>query len=375
MSVKSLSVFLYLKCNLKKFIPQILVVSLGVFLMYFICIIGGGIESQMQDNVLKPYEKLSYITINPAKENEQSYIDKLKTNKDIDRIIYSKRAMNITADVLIAACGSPAFFTSERDTEYLMKKMNFKLASGRIPREDNEILISNNYAKSKKLKLGSYLGEKVDKNLTESYKVVGIYNGKNIIAFGHIKSYESVMKDVNSIIIIPKEGRMSRVNDYINSHKDKQITLVDYTMMNYDIGGFFPMFTVFAVVILIITTFVLTFTIGNMNYIHFFDRVGEFSILDALGYTKLDIFFKLFKEMCIVIVVGFVFGIALSIIGGNMFNGIYCIPKGVPVEVYNKWYVILSIIVPIAVGGFSSIPTIRFLKNMNTVDVLEGRNF
>lgn len=46
----------------------------------------------------------------------------------------------------------------------------------------------------------------------------------------------------------------------------------------------------FAFIILTILVVVLTFTIGNMNYIHFFDRVGEFSILDALGYAKPDIF-------------------------------------------------------------------------------------
>lgn len=374
MRLKSLSIFLYLRGNFKKFIPQILVVALGVFLMYFVCINGGGMEDQMKNNVLETYKKLSFIKMNPSAVNEQEYINKLKNNKDIDKVIYSKQNLNIRADMLISNTGSPGFFISESDIKYLMKKFDFKLVNGRIPQADNELLVNSNYAKSRELKVGSCIDENTDKSLTGVYKVVGIYEGKNIIAFGHIKNTADVKNNENTIIVVPKGGKLNKVNDYINTFKNKQIHIQDYNIINYDVEGFFPVFNMFAFIILTILVVVLTFTIGNMNYIHFFDRVGEFSILDALGYTKLDIFLKLAKEMCIVIVLGFGAGMILSIMGGNIFNGVYCIPKGVPVAVYNKWYVILSAIVPIAVGVFSSIPSIKFLSQMSTVDVLEGRS-
>lgn len=374
MRLKSLSIFLYLRGNFKKFIPQILVVALGVFLMYFVCINGGGMETQMKNNVLEPYKKLSFIRINPSAVNEQKYINRLKSNKDIDRIIYSKQALNIRADMLISNTGSPGIFISESDIRYLMKKFHFKLVNGRIPQEDNELLVNSNYAKSRKLKVGSRMDENTDKSLTGVYKVAGIYDGENIIAFGHIKDAADVKNNENTIIVVPKEGKLNKVNAFINTFKNRQINIQDYNVINYDVEGFFPVFNMFAFIILTILVVVLTFTIGNMNYIHFFDRVGEFSILDALGYTKLDIFLKLAKEMCIVIILGFGIGIILSFIGGNIFNGVYCIPKGVPVEVYDKWYIILSAIVPIAVGLFSSIPSIKFLSKMSTVDVLEGRS-
>lgn len=374
MRLKSLSIFLYLRGNFKKFIPQILVVALGVFLMYFVCINGGGMETQMKNNVLEPYKKLSFIRINPSAVNEQKYINRLKSNKDIDRIIYSKQALNIRADMLISNTGSPGIFISESDIRYLMKKFHFKLVNGRIPQEDNELLVNSNYAKSRKLKVGSRMDENTDKSLTGVYKVAGIYDGENIIAFGHIKDAADVKNNENTIIVVPKEGKLNKVNAFINTFKNRQINIQDYNVINYDVEGFFPVFNMFAFIILTILVVVLTFTIGNMNYIHFFDRVGEFSILDALGYTKLDIFLKLAKEMCIVIILGFGIGIILSFIGGNIFNGVYCIPKGVPVEVYDKGYIILSAIVPIAVGLFSSIPSIKFLSKMSTVDVLEGRS-
>lgn len=374
MRLRSLSIFLYLKGNFKKFIPQILVVALGVFLMYFVCINGGGMEDEMKNNVLETYKKLSFIKMNPSEVNEQSYINKLKNNKDIDRVIYSKRDLNIRADMLISNTGSPGVFISESDIRYLMKKFDFKLVNGRIPQADNEFLVNSKYAKSRKLKVGSCMDENTDKSLTGVYKVAGIYDGNSIIAFGYMRNSSEVKNNENTIIVVSKEGKLNKVNAYINTFKNKQINIQDYNVINYNVEGFFPVFNMFAFIILTILVVVLTFTIGNMNYIHFLDRVGEFSILDALGYTKLDIFLKLAKEMCIVIVLGFGVGMILSIMGGNVFNGVYCIPKGVPVAVYNKWYIILSAIVPIAVGVFSSIPSIKFLSKMSTVDVLEGRS-
>lgn len=374
MRLKSLSIFLYLRDNFKKFIPQILVVALGVFLMYFVCINGGGMEAQMKNNILEPYKKFSFIRMNPSAVNEQKYINKLKDNKDIDKIIYSKRDLNIRSDMLIATNGSSGIFISESDIRYLMKKFHFKLVNGKIPEKDNELLINSNYAKSRKLKIGSRVDEGTDKAFTGIYKVAGIYDGKSVIIFGHIKNTSDLKNNENTVVVVPKEGKLNKVNDYINTFKNKQINILDYNAANYEIKGFFPVFNMFAFIILTILVVVLTFTIGNMNYIHFFDRVGEFSILDALGYTKLNIFLKLAKEMCIVIVLGFGVGMILSFMGGNIFNGVYCIPKGIPVEVYNKWYVILSAIVPIAVGLFSSIPSVKFLSKMDTVDVLEGRS-
>jgi ABC-type antimicrobial peptide transport system permease subunit len=372
--LKPLNMFLYIKNNMKKFIPQIFVASLGVFLVYFLCILGGGVKSGITSNVISPYEKLSVVHIdNPKIDNGQTYKE-LSEDSNIDRVIYSSSVTNILTKLLVDTCGTPVFYTETEDTKYLMDKLNFKLIQGKIPDSKNELLINENFAKSFNLKIGDFYGtsENEKQRLNGKYTVVGIYSGKSIITFGFLGNIEEIKQYRHSLIVVPKSGKLQELNLKINSFKN----LGYYNTLEREkssVDGTLKVFNIFAIVMLSITIFVLTFTIGNINYMHFYDRLGEFSILDALGYNKLEIAFKLIKELVVIIFIGYILGVITGIFGGLLFNLVYCEPRGVPVAIFNPWYIFISGCIPITVSLFSFMPVVRFLFKVNTVEILEGR--
>lgn len=373
MRLKSLSILLYLKSNFKKCIPQIIVIALGTALMYFMCVLGGGMENQIKNNVLKTYETLSCIRINSININKEKYIDKLKKNKNVEKVIMANMS-TVRADMLISNSGSTMLSMLPEDIQYVMKKSGFKLIEGSLPKSSDEILLNSNHAKAMNVKVGEKISDTVKENyeFKSQYKVSGIYTGENIMTFGYIKGASSEL-NTNAIVVIPKQGSLNKVNDFIRSFKDSNISISDYKELFDDVGAFFSMFKVFAVLILVILILVLTFTIGNMNHIHFEDRISEFSILEAVGYSKISIFYKIFKEMLVIIVSGFILGIICGTLGGNIFNLVYCEPKGIPVEVYNYWYIILSAAIPTVIWIFSGLSDLKSINKMDTVDVLEGK--
>jgi Predicted permease. len=129
----------------------------------------------------------------------------------------------------------------------------------------------------------------------------------------------------------------------------------------------------FAVIILVIVIFVLTVTIGNINYIHFYDRSPEFSLLQAIGYEKKYIIGRIFVEMSIILFGGFIIGAALSLAGGYLFNLLYCYPIGTPVTIVSKGYFLITFTIPIFVTTFSLLPMLKFLNKMDCIQVLEGK--
>lgn len=135
----------------------------------------------------------------------------------------------------------------------------------------------------------------------------------------------------------------------------------------------FVMFNIFAVIILGLTVFVITFTLSDINYVHFCERLYEFSMLESLGYSKKDIKHKQFLEMILTTLVGTCFGFILSLLGGFIFNEIYCFPNGTPIKIISPWYILLGILVPILVFFFSCISTGKLVNKMEIVDVLQGR--
>ncbi|MBZ9685595.1 ABC transporter permease [Clostridium estertheticum] len=363
-----------MKNNIKKFIPQILAVMLGVFLVYFVCILGGGIKFGIKDNIVTPLEKLSLVWITDTKVEQGKFYKEMSQDKDVEKIIFTEDVRQIQTKLIAQSAGTFVFYPEAVDIKFIMDKLNFKLVQGKIPENNNELCINSNFAKSNNLNLGDSYGSDVDEKhqLNGIYKIVGIYSGKFTVTFCS-RDFAEVKKNNSgqAFLVIPKEGKLDKVNSKIELYKN--IKYENLNTMKKSTDGLFQMFNIFAVIVLGLTVFVITFTISNINYMHLYDRLEELSILDTLGYNKITIAFKLIKEFTIIIFLGSLLGIVLGILGGYIFNAIYCTPKGFPVGILNPWYILISLLVPVFVSLFSSIPVIRFLRNMNTIEVLEGR--
>lgn len=377
--LKPLNTLVYIKNNPKKIFPQIFAVALGVFLVYFISMLGGGLKYQLYNCIVAPYEKMSDVWVrNPQKDNNEFY-NYFSKNNNVEKIMYCYNQKNITAKMLISSCGSYCFYLNGDNIKYIMDMNNSKLSAGRLPQSDNEVILNEDYVKGKKLKLGDYYGTDVnDKDdLNGKYKLVGTTKGDITLSFVYDgKSESEISKYEHGIILIAKKGHINALNKDI--HKFVEAHTNGYDTYNYDsqygyISSMFVMFNVFAVIILGITVFVITFTIGDINYVHFSERLSEFSMLEALGYSKSDIRYKQLSEMLTMIFVGLCAGLLFSLLGGYIFDEIYCKPSGIPLEIISRWYILLGSLVPILVSLFSSISVNRLIKKIPTVDVLEGR--
>lgn len=377
--MKPLSTLVYIKNNPKKIIPQILAVALGTFLVYFISMIGGELKYELNYCIAVPYEKMSEVYIRyPDKDNNDFY-NYFSKNSNVEKIIYSSDTRNITTKMIINSCGSYVPYLKEDNIKYMMNMYNLKLSQGRLPKSKGEILFSEYYAKSRNLKVGDYYGTDVNSNdsLNGKYKLVGTFKGNIIMSFIYDnESIDEMKKHEYGLILIAKEGHIDALNKdiktFMNAHPN-QYNCDDYNTQYSFISTMFVMFNIFAVVILGITVFVITFTIGDINYVHFCERLSEFSMLEALGYNKNDIRYKQFSEMIIMIFLGFGTGFILSLLGGYIFNEVYCYPNGIPLIIISPWYILLSGLVPVLVSLFTCASISRLVKKMQTVDILEGR--
>ena len=371
--VRPLNIFLYVEKNIKKFIPQILAVMLGVFLVFFVCVLGGGIKFGIKDNIVAPLEKFSLVWISDTNLEGGKFHKEISSNTEVERLIPIEDFRQIQTKLIAQSTGTFVFYPDAKDIKYIMDKLDFKLMEGKIPESKNELCINSDFAKSNNLKLGDSYGSDVDEKhqLNGLYKITGIYSGKFTVTFCPRESIVNPENPSQVFLVFPKGGKLDSVNSKIEAYKN--IKYETLNTMKKATDGLFQMFDIFAVIVLGLTVFVITFTISNINYMHLYDRLEELSILDTLGYSKITIVFKLVKELVLIIFLGSILGTSLGILGGYIFNSIYCIPRGVPVGILNPWYITISLLVPVFVSLFSSIPVIKFLRNLNTIEVLEGR--
>lgn len=200
--LKPLNSFVYIKNNPKKIIPQVFAVSLGVFLIYFICIIGGGLKYELNNDVIVPYEKMSTVTIRyPEKDNDELY-NYFSKNNNVQKIMYSSGIENIPAKLVINSNETYCPYLNEDNIKYMMNMYNFKLQSGRIPQNNNEVLFNESFCKSRNLNVGDYYGTDVNSkdSLDGKYKIAGTFKGDIIMSFVYdSKSIDEIKNNPYSI--------------------------------------------------------------------------------------------------------------------------------------------------------------------------------
>jgi putative ABC transport system permease protein len=265
--------------------------------------------------------------------------------------------------------------------EYLMQKHKTTLKAGRLPREGNkEIALDSRVAKNKKAKVGDKIGNSILKNdsLDGEYTVVGLLDGENFIS---IMPYSITAESINSkemsllqksALIFPKENKLSQVEELVNSYPRNEIhilTLKDtieiINQRSMSILNTLDMVCIIAIVVMVIS-------VGSSKFVQFYNRKQEFGVLNALGYTKLEIMKKTFMEILLINSLGFFiglgFGLLLSfLISMAIFESVGAIPV-----VFCFKALFISLFIPLFTALFTLVPVNRMINSLDPIVMIEG---
>lgn len=379
--MKPLSALNYSRNNKRKLVTSIISIMVAVSFLF----------------VLQTFIKSIYITLNELNTNAynihikiysvdkdhpipEKIISEIENSPDVDKIIpfieYSTR-YTIPASLT----GAEILSVRANDMEYLMQKHKTTLKAGRLPREENkEVALDSRVAKNKNVKIGDKIGNSVLKNdsLDGEYTVVGLLDGENFIS---IMPYSITAESINSkemsllqksALIFPKENKLSQVEELVNSYPRNEIhilTLKDtieiINQRSMSILNTLDMVCIIAIVVMVIS-------VGSSKFVQFYNRKQEFGVLNALGYTKLEIMKKTFMEILLINSLGFFiglgFGLLLSfLISMAIFESVGAIPV-----VFCFKALFISLFIPLFTALFTLVPVNRMINSLDPIVMIEG---
>jgi hypothetical protein len=138
--MKPLNLIFSIKSNIKRYLNQMSAIILSVFIMYFFCVIGGGIEYGIKTAMYRPYEKMSFISGIGQSAAVSKYQQSLESNKAVDKILYTNYN-SIMLDGIIGGLDIPFVTLNHEDISYVYNKFNFKTLEGSLPEENDDIFI------------------------------------------------------------------------------------------------------------------------------------------------------------------------------------------------------------------------------------------
>jgi ABC-type lipoprotein release transport system permease subunit len=267
----------------------------------------------------------------------------------------------------------------KQDISSMMKLMDLKVVDGTLPRPGSyEIVLHQQLAKNKGLKIGDYIGRLIDKTeaLPASYKIVGLIDGASIVNFAPLETYmNNIYLDYEytyGALLIPKEGRLQLMNEFLNSLPPLNLAIHNYITYSKEFNSSLlrvdTLFSLINILLIIIVSFCTAF----LYYIYFSQRRSELGLLWSLGFSRQQVINRAFMEVSTTNILGYVLGILISIVCGVLLNSLYLDPLGQPLDILNNKLLLQTLCVPIFVILFSIIPVWRMLKTLDPISIIEG---
>lgn len=369
--MEPLSTFKYVRNNLNKIAAQVISISLGVAVIYFLFAFGGGFLKNINRLIDAPLKDKAIYTANKSSTTDlRKCYNQVKNTKGVEKILDA--SMNFTEmKTALGTIGCRAVGLKKADIDYMFKKENYKLTEGRMPEKDGEILANEDYAKSKGYKINQYIGNDVDstENIEGKKKVVGLFKSNEIIVYYVDESLEKQEDGKGFLAIYNNPQALKAVNEKYN----KKISVIDVSFFNTFFKSFKSAFIAFGILIVCVILAIEWIILNNLLYINLLSRKESLALMCAVGMGKKEVKNRILKEQGAVIIMGFVFGIIIGILGVASLNFAYLNPNGQKISLFNPMYLSGSICLSIIVFLTSRLPLRKFFKKTDIVSILEGR--
>ncbi len=265
------------------------------------------------------------------------------------------------------------------DQNYWLKRLHTSRIEGRLPDKNKpEALISEPVARNLKLAIGSRLLDPEDQEswAPDTVKVVGIaYTDQWTMVLDYDYVNNNFFPPIDRVLFFAKDrAHQERLDDWAFEHfKGSRAELYAYRVIDRQSKTMFKtLFQILNVVIGLLVV-VITFMMGMLINIYQSQRLVEFGLLQALGYTKRQLLTRVLKESAVVVVFGWIFGVGLGygllvIVKRTLMD-----PNGFGLLVNDPVAFRYTLPIPIAIMLVAIFTVVLRFRNFDPVGVVERR--
>jgi ABC-type antimicrobial peptide transport system permease subunit len=127
--------------------------------------------------------------------------------------------------------------------------------------------------------------------------------------------------------------------------------------------------------LILLVTVVLSLVVGLLNNLFFKQRMNEFGLLAAIGYSRFALIRRVAVESFGVSLASWLLGVALGVVVLAWFNQAFMVPHGLLLNVLN-WNVLLlhTLPIPLMVFAFGLSTVAWQLLRMDPITIIERRD-
>lgn len=368
----------YLARNAGKTIPLVAVVMLAVLLIMGIVGMMNSIPYSIRDIYRYSMES---VAVSPRGDPEMTpkIVEKIKKSPyEIERLILC-RASGSQVRSIVGKWPFVMLGMKAADMPYYLERLGSKGIDGRLPAEDKpEAIISEPVARNLGLKLGDVVqGPDTQESYSPKHiKVVGIVktdqwlmvNGFEYQAVNHFPPIDNVL------VFAPNLQEQAKLDVWVRDQfKGERAQVFAFYILEKQTNEMFSI--LYRVLDVVIGTLVLviTFMMGMLMNIYQSQRLVEFGLLQAIGFTKNGLLKRVLAETTIVLLLGWSLGVGAAFALLNVAKAALMDPNAFALDTFDPIAFRYTIPVPIAIGIVACFTVAARFRKFDPVGVVERR--
>ena len=283
-----------------------------------------------------------------------------------------------------------AYGVTVEDMAYLVELYGLKLAEGHLPRPNtNDIVIPWTVAQNRGIRVGDVIGDRdhpIHPNaptLPSELVVAGIFAPAkdlaediwlSFISQEFVNNYQDSWRSDLSLVVVPRAGQKAALDAWLESQIAGERRLVlTYGNQQALFQRQISMILFSLSLVESIIALVAALALAGLNYIFVIQRQVEFGVLNALGFSRLQLVGRIVREA--LFTTGAAWLVTLVACAISLFcmqYGVYA-PIGLRFNVFNPTPWLYTLPVPLAVFVVSAATIGRMLARLDPVAIIERR--
>ncbi len=285
--------------------------------------------------------------------------------------------------------GTSIFFVSENDQRPFADRLGWNLVEGRWPESGtNEIVMTQDFLRNRSLGVGDLIGQGVneDERLAGEWLIVGAIRGSIIGGvgdLGYLQEHflelpgqtESLEIQPGLLAVVAIPGGEAELEALLETLPKDEVSVIYRSKARRNFERLRTNLDTILWILNAMSIAVMALALGLLNVIFFMQRGNEFGLLAAIGYTKGILMRRVFLETSVTVIVGWIFGILLSIGIYSTLNAVIFVPRGLePLSVLTVRVLVFTLPVPATVILFGVAVVLWQLHRMDPVAIIERRD-
>jgi len=376
---KPLSTSTYLYRNLGKSVPFVVVITLAVMLVSGIVALMDSIPDSIRQ--IYAYSK-DVLVLGPR--SDPSLTPELlatvvkETPVPLDRTMLIRGAPTIVHSI-VGKWPFTYIGFKQSDMEYFMRRNHVSQLNGRLPHPGKpEAVLSEPVARNLRAHIGSIVmnPKDMDSYAPDKIKVVGIAQTDRWFMFGDIDYLkESFFPPIDIAVVFARnEADQHTLGKWAEKRfKGTRASLYTYDTLEKDTDDMFSILYQILDVVIGLLVAVITFMMAMLMNIYLSQRLVEFGLLQALGYTKRRILNRVWRETLVVVVFGWIVGALCAFGVLKIVYNLLMYPKAFALNPADPIAFRYTIPIPVAILTVSICTLLFRFRRFDPVSIVERR--